>query len=148
MIIDTGPIVSILDKDDEMHLLCVSKLNILPRPLLITQPCLTEAMHLLGRSNERQLHDTLWDLRKNGFIAIHYADDSESDFMGELMHKYSDSPMDYADASIVAAARTLKDKKIFSLDSHFYFYTTENGEVFDVLPVRGEIESTRRANKR
>ena len=148
MIIDTGPIVSILDKSDEMHLLCVSKLIDLPRPLFITQPCLTEAMHLLGKSGEYQLNETIWSLRKTGFLSIHYADDSESDYMSELMRKYSDSPMDYADASIVAAARTLKEKRIFSLDSHFYFYTDDSGEVFEVAPLRREVEEIRRAAKR
>lgn len=34
----------------------------------------------------------------------------------ELMERYRDSPMDFADSSLVAAAETLGTHKIFTLD--------------------------------
>lgn len=54
--------------------------------------------------------------------------------MRKLMDIYSDTPMDFADASLVAAARTDESRRIFTLDSHFYAYLTEDGKPFEVIP--------------
>ena len=38
------------------------------------------------------------------------------------MRQYSDTPMDFADASLVAAAESLNISRILTLDRHFYAY--------------------------
>ena len=50
-----------------------------------------------------------------------------------LMEKYEDTPMDLADASLVAAAETLGLKRIFTLDSDFYVYRINDKDAFDVI---------------
>ncbi len=42
--------------------------------------------------------------------------------MRTLMQQYSDTPMDLADASLVAAAETLQINRIFTIDSDFHVY--------------------------
>lgn len=49
MLIDTGPLVALLDVRDPRHHDCVQFAQIRPAsPLLTTWPCFTEAMYLLG----------------------------------------------------------------------------------------------------
>ena len=49
ILIDTGPLVTLLDKDDLHHAACVAASQRLPSgSLLTTWPCFTEAMYLLG----------------------------------------------------------------------------------------------------
>lgn len=54
--------------------------------------------------------------------------------VSDLMLKYADVPMDFADASLVVAAENLKTKRIFSLDADFHIYRMADGSAFDVVP--------------
>lgn len=47
--------------------------------------------------------------------------------MHQLMEQYHDTPMDLADASLVATAETLNLTRIFTMDSDFYVY---RGSIF------------------
>ena len=44
------------------------------------------------------------------------------------MTKYADSPVDLADASLVAAAEALRIHVVFTLDGHFHAYRLSNGK--------------------
>jgi predicted nucleic acid-binding protein len=50
------------------------------------------------------------------------------------MATYRDTPMDYADASLIAAAQTLRDPRIFTLDRHFHAYRFADGVAPQVIP--------------
>ena len=50
------------------------------------------------------------------------------------MEKYSDTPMDLADASLVAAAEGLGLHRIFTLDSDFQVYRINGSTAFEVVP--------------
>ena len=50
------------------------------------------------------------------------------------MRQYADTPMDFADASLVAAAEALGIGRVFTIDSHFYAYQRADGQDFEVLP--------------
>ncbi|MCX6381292.1 MAG: hypothetical protein NT023_17760 [Armatimonadetes bacterium] len=54
--------------------------------------------------------------------------------MRSLMAQYQDTHTDLADASLVAAAETLRTRRIFTLDSHFFAYRLANGDAFEVTP--------------
>lgn len=54
--------------------------------------------------------------------------------MAELMEQYRNVPMDFADASLVSAAETLKVARIFTLDSDFYVYQRYGNQLFEVVP--------------
>jgi uncharacterized protein len=54
--------------------------------------------------------------------------------MVELMHKYHDTPMDLADASMVAIAESLGQQRMFTLDSDFYVYRLADDSALQILP--------------
>jgi len=53
--------------------------------------------------------------------------------MMTLMETYQDTPMDLADASLVATAESHSMRRIFTLDSHFYIYRLPDGAVLETI---------------
>jgi hypothetical protein len=50
------------------------------------------------------------------------------------MQQYSDTPMDLADASLVAAAERLGMRRIFTVDHHFRIYRLRGGAALEMVP--------------
>ncbi len=132
---DTGPLVALLNSRDPSHGRCVIAARLLPSgPLVTTWPCFTEAMYLLGRDGGYPAQELLWQLRASGGLLLHETNGAETDLMRELMTTYRDVPMDIADASLVAAAQTRNEQRVFTIDRHFYAYRRRDGNSFEVVP--------------
>ena len=54
--------------------------------------------------------------------------------MKALMEKYEDTPIDLADASIVAVAESLSIQDVFTLDSNFRIYRLADGTTLNIIP--------------
>ena len=134
-LLDATPIVAICDdKQIDSHRLCVEIYKSISGSFVTTLPCLTEAMYLLYRERGWQGQSKLWELLAQENIEIQDFIDVELSHMKELMEKYNDTPMDFADASLVVAAESLGIKRIFTLDSDFYVYRINDTESFEVIP--------------
>ena len=132
---DTGPLLALLDADDVHHTRCLATARRLPAtPLLTTWPCFTEAMYLLGAVGGYAYQAKLWALLSSARLVLHDLTDTEVARMSELMRIYKDTPMDMADASLVAVAESQMFTQIFFLDSHFYVYRLNDGNVLAIMP--------------
>lgn len=132
---DTGPFVALLDKDDSHHAVCVDAAKRLPSEVLLTTwCCFTEAMYLLGEVGGYPYQAELWKLRTAGRLLFHDLTAAETDRMAALMEKYSDAPMDLADASIVVVAESRSLHRVFTLDSHFRIYRLADGSALELVP--------------
>lgn len=124
-----------VDRDDAHHARCAAALEALPvGGLLTTWACFTEAMFLLSRELGWRGQDELWGYLADGLLRLHSPSDDEWKRMRGLMHDYADAPMDLGDASLVAAAETLRQRRIFTVDRHFRFYRQRQGHAFEVVP--------------
>jgi uncharacterized protein len=135
MLCDTGPLVAIIDQGEEDHERCVAAMNALPpTPLTTTWPCLTEAMHLLYDAGGLRAQNNLWRLLSQKLIRLELL--TENDWAGiqSLMNRYSDMPLDMADASLVVAAEKANDWKLFSLDSKLRAIRVSGNGWLDVYP--------------
>jgi predicted nucleic acid-binding protein len=54
--------------------------------------------------------------------------------MAALMAQYRGTPIDLADASLVAVAESLRLRRVFTIDSDFYVYRLADGSALEVLP--------------
>ena len=131
---DTGPLIALVDKGDSANQVCMTQLKVLSRPLLTTWPCVSEAMHLLNNIAGHFAQDVLWSYIIDGLVAIHESSPEEWARMRELMAKYKDTPMDLADASLVAAAEVLGVRRIFTVDSDFVVYRLPGKQAFEIVP--------------
>ena len=132
---DTGPLVALLDRNDKYHLQAIHFVSsIQNQPFVTTWPCLTEAFYLVGSIGSYLGQQKLWSLHTTNRLQIHPLRSNEVKRMKILMHQYRDTPMDLADASLVATAESLNMKGIFTFDKHFYIYRLIDGNVLEVFP--------------
>ena len=102
----------------------------LPPLQITTWPCITEAMHLLGfPAAQEKLRLQL----EMGILRLYEPDYADARRVCELMRKYADAPMDFADASLVVAAEHLNIARILTFDAHFYAYRIRDKTSFEVL---------------
>ncbi len=108
--------------------------NTLPFPLVTTTPCLTEAAYLAGEAGRWPMQSLLRDMMIDGRLQVADMGRDEWTRIWVLMETYQDTPMDLADASLIALAEVRGDRKIFSIDSDFYVYRLADGSALEVVP--------------
>ena len=95
-LVDTGPIVALINRVDPLHDWAVAQTKILPGPLLTSEPVLTEAFFLLASSERATAR--LSDLLDAEVILADVQLCPHFPRIGALMHKYRNVPMSFADA--------------------------------------------------
>lgn len=120
ILIDAGPIIALFNKRDQYHMQIIKFLEKQNCNLWTTWPVITEASHMLDFSIKAQLNLLEW-IKRGGLNLV--SQNAESiDQLISFTKKYSDVPMDLADASLMVAAESLSVDKIISIDSDFYIY--------------------------
>lgn len=133
LLVDAGPLVALLHKDDQDHALCVDVLKRLREPLLTTWMPITEAMYLLGFSMEAQC--ALLEMIERRMLQILSLDIDDLPSIRKLMRQYADLPMDFADATLVQVAKRQGIDQIFTLDRRdFAVYRLKRGKAFTIIP--------------
>jgi uncharacterized protein len=133
VVIDTGPLVALFDDTEPAHKHCHAVLKKQVNAPVTTWPVLTEAFHFLCGWDRGQ--SKLWDFVLSGGIRIGEITEEMHPRMRELLKKYSDNPMDLADASLVALAEQRRIRKIFTLDRRdFSRYRPQHCARFEIIP--------------
>lgn len=114
VLVDTGPLVALFDPADTRHQQSIASLRRIREPLVSTIAVLTEAFYMLGPASPGS--GGLRDFLVRGGLSIWFFDAHSLARACELMETYADHPMDFADASLVAAAEALATRKVFTLD--------------------------------
>ena len=97
-IADTGALVALLDRAERHHGWAAQRIREMEVPMLICEPVLTEAMHLLAHL--RRAQDELFGLLENGALKISFCVEDHVPALRALHRKYQDKPMSLADACI------------------------------------------------
>ncbi|HUY21701.1 MAG TPA: hypothetical protein VMV22_05120 [Acidimicrobiales bacterium] len=131
---DAGPLIAIIDADEPDHDACLAALDELDLPLVTTWPAFTEAMYLLARAGGIVGQRALWRLVQTGRLMVSDLSPSAVTRSARLMDQYADTPMDLADATLVALAEETDQHRIFALDSDFHVYRIRGRQRFEVVP--------------
>lgn len=132
LLIDTGPIVAYLNWRDVAHDQVALILDRFSGQLHSTSAVITEAMHFASRTDHGPA--LLAEFATRSRMRIHdFAQPSQLWAATELMSKYSDTPMDYADATLVLLAEQLSLPDVLTLDRRgFSVYRMRNGPAFRI----------------
>jgi predicted nucleic acid-binding protein len=125
--------LALLDKSDLWHRICVESFDQLRLPLMTSEAVLTELFHLVGDSVHEV--EAAWRLVRSGAIVLGAIEHSELPAIQALMSRYSDRPMDFADATLVYLAKREKLATIFTVDhADFNTYRIEGRRRFRIFP--------------
>ena len=124
-ILDTGPWVALIDKSESNHNVCVKWLKNYSGKLYSTEAVLTEVLYLLNFSINAQT--AVIDFVLQSVVEIIPSSIESLKKIKYLIKKYSDLPMDYADATIVCLAMDIGTTNIITFDQKdFNIYRVKN----------------------
>jgi uncharacterized protein len=135
MLCDAGPLVAMVLRND-MHYRATRTFmeSCANQQFITTWSCLSEAMYLVGRDEGWHAQTALFEMIERGLLEIHDSRPLELERMQELMARYQDTPMDFADASLISAAEVLDERTIFTFDHHFRIYRFDDRTPVNVVP--------------
>lgn len=129
VLVDTGPLVALMNKRDRHHQRFIEYLRFFQGQLVTTWPVLTEVTHHVPI---RKAVEIIALVRDGALEIIDLGNAGAR--VHELMKKYADRPMDLADASLVWAAEHTGIEQILTIDSDFAIFRLANGRRLQVLP--------------
>jgi uncharacterized protein len=134
ILIDAGPLLAVINRNDTHHAACVAIIEALNCPFYTTLPVITEAMYLVQARIGWHAQQALWRLILRGDLLLEHPSPGDLARMAELMEKFSDRPMDFADASLVALAERLRLSRIFTVDRvDFSIYRLPGERAFTII---------------
>ena len=114
LLLDTGPLVALLDADQREHAKCAAFFARWTGSVVTSEAVVTEATHLLSRVSGGRARCLEFVLR--GGATVVQGGRRRLERALELVRRYADTPMDYADATLVALAEELTTGDVFTLD--------------------------------
>jgi predicted nucleic acid-binding protein len=106
MLVDAGPLIALFDKSDSYHEKAVSFLKRTQGHLITTWPVIAEVSHMLNFSTRTQINFLKWI--NCGGLQIFELEMLHVIRLIELSEKFSDLPMDLADATLIVASEVKK----------------------------------------
>lgn len=135
-LVDTGPLVAYLDASDPAHTAVAQRWDGFIGRLVTTSAVITEAMHFVAAAPDgpRALAELV------AASSMEVFDLSRAPELNEavrLMERYADTPMDYADATLLLLAEALDVHEIVTLDRRGFaaYRTRDNAALRNVLDV-------------
>lgn len=133
ILVDAGPLVALVDADDQYHEQCLAALREIREPLMTVWPALAEALYLLSDLPDGQ--DAVWEMLLRGVFGIVPLDVEDVSRIRELMRKYRGREMELADAALLRAGEREGTRKFFTVDrKDFSVYRLQGGVRPIILP--------------
>lgn len=132
-LLDTGPLVAYLDESDKQHPLVSAAWDGFRGRFVTTSVVVTEAMHFVAgaATGPRILSDLIIACQIEVFDLCRPPELGEA---AALMKRYADTPMDFADATLVLLSEALEVADILTLDRRgFSTYRTRRGKALRMV---------------
>lgn len=128
---DSSFFVALFNQREQSHSRCHSAYEALDGPLITTEACITEALHLLDHA-EAAVEAILKNVQRGALeIPFRLADCASE--VARLMSKYADTPCDFADACLIYLADQVGTGDILTLDTDFKHYRWRRNKRFHML---------------
>ena len=115
VVVDSGFLIGLFDESDALHARCRAFLRDYRGRFLTTEAVVTETLALLSAGQQLRCLEWLGDAERARLLEV---DREPLDFRAveRLLRKYSDQPMDFADASVVLLGARTGVREILTAD--------------------------------
>jgi predicted nucleic acid-binding protein len=120
IVVDTGPLVALLNRNDRHHDWVREVLDAIEPPVFTCEAVISEACFLLSRIRDGQ--DAVLELLSKDILKVDFRLSLEVDALRGLMRKFQSVPMSFADACLVRMSELEPRSRIVTLDSDFRVY--------------------------
>ena len=131
ILVDTGPLVAVLNAADEHHHWARDVFSRLSPPVYTCESVLSETQFLLHHRGRNTL--AVLDWIRAGVIELGFDLQKEVDRVRALQRSYQNLPMDLADACLVRMSELHRRSLIVTTDEHFRIYRRNRRQVIPLL---------------
>lgn len=131
ILIDSRPLIALFDRNDKYHRASVKFIKTNNCELITTLASVTETLHLLDFNRNAQLDFLSWV--EAGAVSVETITSDDFSRIKELTIKYSDLPMDFAEACLVFLGEKLNISNIATIDRDFDIYGLRDKRAFTIL---------------
>lgn len=116
LVLDTGPLLALLDADDPDHARCRGMVESVPEDLVIPSPVLVELDYWVLKLLGPDAWATFVEDVSRGAYRLHHPDESDLTRAAELERTYASLDLGLVDASVIVACERLGETKVATLD--------------------------------
>jgi predicted nucleic acid-binding protein len=118
VLVDAGFLVALLNRRDSNHDWAAAQGRRLAPPWATCEAVLSEAVHLLGARGATSLTGML----RRGAVVCRFQFGDNVEAVLDLLDKYADVPISFADACLVRMTETLNQPVVLTTDADFRVY--------------------------
>lgn len=123
--------MALLREDDRHHVWAVEQARHAPATVRTCEAVVTEILFLLKRDGRDG--GGLFDLLDAGLVQCDFGFADERGPVRELMHRYREQPMSFADACLVRMAELDPEASIWTLDGDFRIYRRDGRQTLSLV---------------
>ena len=131
VIIDAGPLVAFLNKNDQYHDWVKTQFSIISPPLITCESVISKACFILGRFPKGARH--ILELIQRELIVLPIDFQEESLSIKSLLERYDNVPMSVADACLVRLCEQISESVVCTTNRDFNIYRKNKRDVIPVI---------------
>ena len=132
ILLDTGPLVALLSKDDAEHARAERLFADCLPPLRCCEAVVAEACFLMRKVHAAGPAEVI-ALGRKGVYEISMSLEDNWTSVETLLRKYANRPISLADACLIRCAEIYHEGRILTFDSDFAFYRWARNKKFQLL---------------
>jgi predicted nucleic acid-binding protein len=131
VLVDTGPLVALIDEDEQDHAWAQAQFAQMVPPLLTCEAVVTEACFLARRTDRGP--QAVLGLFERGVGRLTFELGANFAPVSVLMRRYANVPMSLADACLVRMSELVAGCVVFTLDGDFRIYRRHRRQKIPLL---------------
>jgi predicted nucleic acid-binding protein len=132
ILLDTGPLVALLSRDDASHARARGLFAECVPPLRTCEAVVAEACFLMRKVHQAGPAEVV-ALLKRGVYNIAISTEDDAPHIEAVLRKYMNRPISLADACLIRCAEIHQESRILTFDSDFSVYRWARTKKFEIL---------------